>query len=229
MVSEGLRPVIYIGSSGEVSPTIRSQAPLSKEAVHAMGEAIFCKINPKERGHIRAAHRLDRLSAIAGLQTTEGKVELLSHKDFRDWTNAGDTPQNPWRQLDLIGDTPETAQGFVNSYKMEKGNKMALLEHGILMNPKATGDEIEWFVPEELMHLEESAVAKHMSSRFQKKVYYIVHWTKDPTPEEITLMKSLGFTEAYSDTYEDEKEVSVCFYIDRPTYARVLLDKTAAT
>lgn len=228
MAFEGLRRVVYVGSS-EHSLGHVPKAPLSKEAVRALGEAVLTKIIPENREHIRAAHRLDRDSAEAGLLTTEGKAELLSPEDFRDWTHPGDSKQNPWKQLDFIGERPYECTGFVNSYKMERGNKTALKEHGILTNPKATGEEIEWYVPEKIKPLEESAITKQMSDRFKQGTDYIVHWAdaEDISADDRTLLKRLGFSEAYTDTYAGEDSASICFFVDRASFAQSLLEKMA--
>ncbi len=134
---------------------------------------------------------------------------------------------NPWKQLDFIGRKPGEYKGFVNTYRMDRGNKTALLEHGTLQNPKALGEEIEWYVPEGIKELEESAITKQMSDRFKQGTDYIVHWADadDITPKDEALLKRLGFARAYQDHYMGEVSESICFSVDRPTFAEALLQK----
>lgn len=95
MVSEGLRPIVYVGSSGEISLVAQQKTPLSKEAVQALGEAVLTRVNPEKQDHIKAAHKLDRLSAEAGLLTTDGKAELLSPRRFSKLDSCGGYESQP--------------------------------------------------------------------------------------------------------------------------------------
>jgi hypothetical protein len=169
---------------------------------------------------------LDEASA-ATLLTTDNKLEVLPPEDFRDWTHAGDTPKNPWRQHDLIGGKPEeTGDGFVNSYKPESGVKKILTEKGYVTTPKGKVDEFEWFV-QPGSKLAESAVTQHVSERFRKGTDVMVNFTDNTTSaDHIAVLEGLGFKRAYQDVYPDGV-MSDCWVLDRSTYARVMLEKMA--
>ncbi|MFZ2025643.1 MAG: hypothetical protein WAV51_05185 [Microgenomates group bacterium] len=225
MAFENIRPPhIEVG-------TIVRKVPITPDVKQMIGESLLTRLNPDNESHIFAAHRLDRKSAEAGLLTTDGKPELLSAEDFRNWTHAGDTRENPWRKLDLVqqeGDMKAT--GFINSYAPERGVKKTLLEHGAITNKKAVIDEIEWYMPEMTEISENKIVMQHMSDRFKHGTDVVTHWVDvgDINDDIRGLHKQLGFKEVYKQSYMGEEEDSICFVADRSSFARAMLEQLAA-
>ncbi len=240
MPFENLRAVHQIEAPGIIKPGIPKE---SKVAI--LGESVLFKHQPENPTHIEMMHRLDKESAEAGLLDNTGKPEILSDEEFDKWNHAGNTPQNSWRQIDLIkeADVPiEQSSGFINSYKPEKGvknkitrrlNSQRRLERNrVQVHPKAKIDEIEWHTSQNIKHLEEHAVLQHMSDRFKQGTDMIIHWVDlDPqytTKEDLQMLKRLGFSQLYTDRYEGEDTPSVCFVVDRSSFARAMLQRMSA-